>query len=147
MACNYNASTNTVALVDLLPSGFIPTTNLPATTTLLPMECDTFAVTGTFFLSGGCPAMTNNAFLIFNGDTTAASACVEVVSSSAICQDSADIVWTGTINSNQLVTTFSDTTIYIADSLVVSDTLRFLECEVIMAAGSSINVVGASGML
>ncbi|MBK7387529.1 MAG: T9SS type A sorting domain-containing protein [Bacteroidetes bacterium] len=147
VACNYNASTNTVALVDLLPSGFIPTTNLPATTTLLPMECDTFAVTGTFFLSGGCPAMTNNAFLIFNGDTTAASACVEVVSSSAICQDSADIVWTGTINSNQLVTTFSDTTIYIADSLVVSDTLRFLECEVIMAAGSSINVVGASGML
>ncbi|MBK7971359.1 MAG: hypothetical protein IPK08_21835 [Bacteroidetes bacterium] len=29
----------------------------------------------------------------------------------------------------------------------MSDTLRFLECEVIMAAGSSINVVGASGML
>ncbi|MBL7915369.1 MAG: T9SS type A sorting domain-containing protein, partial [Bacteroidia bacterium] len=65
----------------------------------------------------------------------------------AICQDSADIVWTGTVNSNQLVTTFSDTTIYIADSLVVSDTLRFLQCELIMAAGSSINVVGASGML
>ncbi|MBL0070318.1 MAG: hypothetical protein IPP34_00005 [Bacteroidetes bacterium] len=121
--------------------------NLPATTTLLPMECDTFAVTGTFFLSGGCPAMTNNAFLIFNGDTTVASACVEVVSSSAICQDSADIVWTGTVNSNQLATTFSNMTIYIADSLVVSDTLRFLQCELIMAAGSSINVVGASGIL
>jgi hypothetical protein len=34
--------------------------NLPATTKLLPMECDTFAVTGTFFLSGGCPAKSNN---------------------------------------------------------------------------------------
>jgi hypothetical protein len=140
VACNYNATSNTVALVDLLPSGFIPTTNLPATTTLLPMECDTFAVTGTFFLSGGCPAMTNNAFLIFNGDTTAASACVEVISSSAICQDSADTIWTGTVNSNQLATTFSNTTIYIADSLVVTDTLRFLECQIIMAAGSSIHV-------
>jgi hypothetical protein len=148
-ACNYSSDTNTVSLVDLLPPGFTPSTPLPIITTLQYMECDTFAVTGIFSQDGTCPDMMNTALLIHDNDTLLNdSVCVEVISTSAICQDAADTVWNGTVNSNQLQTTFSIPQVfYIADSLVVSDTLRFLNCQLIMAAGSSINILNSGTLI
>jgi hypothetical protein len=141
-ACNFNADSNIVTIGDQLPPGFIATTSLPITTTLHYMECDTFAITGIFGAADSCPHSTNIAMLIHNSDTLLTdSVCVPVISTTDLCIAEADTVWTGVLYSTTLPTLFSNQTIFITDSLVVNDSLKFFNCDVIMGGGSSITIV------
>ncbi len=140
-ACNLSADTNIVNITDLIPPGFIPTSPITFVDTLQSMECDTFAVTGTFSAGDTCPNTINTALLIHAGDTISDSWCVPVISTVDLCIAQADTVWTGVLYSTSLPKTFSNDTIFIADSLIVNDTLEFFNSRLIIGGGGSITVV------
>lgn len=140
-ACNLSADTNIVNITDLIPPGFTPTSSITFIDTLQSMECDTFVVTGTFLAGDTCPNTTNTALLIHAGDTISDSWCVPVISTTDLCIAQSDTVWTGVLFSTSLPKTFINDTIYIADSLIVNDTLEFFNSRLIIGGGGSITVV------
>ncbi|KXK46386.1 MAG: hypothetical protein UZ10_BCD003001284, partial [Bacteroidetes bacterium OLB10] len=127
--CNNSANTQTGVLADALPSGFVVTgSTLPPAVTLNSMECDTFTVSGYFTQTGSC--FYNVASVTSPANTTwTDSVCVNV---KPPCTDSTTFIIPHNTYSTTLNYRYDTLNIYIAGTLYVNDTLKFMRCMVLM---------------
>ena len=135
-ACNFSADTNTVNIIDLVPPGFNPTSLVNFSVTLQSMECDTFAVTGTFSAGDTCPNTTNTALLIHNTDTISAIACVPVIDLCATTQ----ITFTDSSYSHSYDSLYIGQSIFVEGIFFVDSNLTLTNCTVYVNAGGQIQV-------
>jgi uncharacterized repeat protein (TIGR01451 family) len=127
--CNNSANTQAGVLADVLPSGFVQTNStLPGSVTLNSMQCATFTVSGYFTQSGSC--FYNVASVTSPANTTwKDSVCVNV---KPPCTDSTTFIIPHNTYSTTLNYRYDTLNVYIAGTLYVNDTLKFMRCKVLM---------------